>query len=127
MQLKTLGLMAGAAAVLTLAQPAAAMDMAKVHAHEPLDIASTQAAEVCAASTMGAAYMAPKGSDEATLNTTLGRAWVKLAIQATGKDANDYIDHILTANMQALYDDGNDTVKFYHDACLVASKQLLNS
>lgn len=113
-------------AIMALASQAFAMDMDSVRRHDKPDINSTQAAEVCAASTLGAAYMAAEGSDEKTLNTTLGRAWLKLALQATGHDPNDYIDNVLVANMQALYDSGDDTVKFYHDYCLVLSKQLLD-
>ena len=125
MRAKILGALTGVAAIFALAQPAAAMDMAKVHAQTAFDINSSAAAEVCAASMMGAAYMAAPGTDDAKLYTTLGRAWVSLALKDTGKTMGDYADTILTPNMQALYDDGDATVKFYKDYCLVASKKLM--
>ncbi|MBW8880709.1 MAG: hypothetical protein JF615_04565 [Asticcacaulis sp.] len=122
---KMIGWTAGVLALAAVSQ-ASAMDMDSVRRHDKPDIASAQAAEVCAASTMGAAYLAADGSDEKTLNTTLAKGWVALAVKATGHDANDYIDNVLISNMQALYDAGDDTVKFYHDYCLVLSKQLLD-
>jgi hypothetical protein len=104
---------------------ASAMDLAAVKRHEEPEITSNQAVQVCAASMMGAAYLAEKDSEDAELYTTLGRAWVSLAKKVSTRTGDDYIDNELMPDMQALYDSGDDTVKFYQLYCLKASKQLL--
>lgn len=126
MKIQVLGWVAGAVLAFGLASSAGAMDLDKVKAHQEPDIASDQAAQVCAASMMGAAYLAEKGSDDAELYTTLARAWVSLAVKTTTRTSDDYIDNVLMSDMQALYDAGDDTVTFYKLYCLKASKTLLS-
>ena len=114
-------------AVMMAASAAGAMDVSQVKAKATPETGSTQWAEVCAASFMGTAYLAPQGSDEQSGALTLGKAWVQLAISANGKTYDDYVDNQLTGDMQSLYDAGDDVVAFYKQYCAAESQKMLNS
>ncbi|EGF89359.1 hypothetical protein ABI_47070 [Asticcacaulis biprosthecium C19] len=116
---------AGVVLSLGMSSYASAMDLASVQRHEEPELTSNQAVQVCAASMMGAAYMAEKGSEDAELYTTLGRAWVSLSQKVSTRSGDDYINNELMPDMEALYNAGDETVKFYKLYCLKASKQLL--
>ncbi|ESQ86993.1 hypothetical protein ABAC460_21675 [Asticcacaulis sp. AC460] len=120
-----LGWVAGVVLSFGVSSVASAMDLNAVKRHEEPEITSNQAVQVCAASMMGAAYLAEKGSDDAELYTTLGRAWVSLSQKVSTRTGDDYINNELMPDMEALYNEGDETVKFYKLYCLKASKQLL--
>ena len=116
-----------AAVVLSLAMPAAAMDIAAVKRKETPAQDSAQAAQVCAAAMSGAAYLAEKDSEDQELYITLAKAWVGMAASFSGKEYNAYLDDPLMADMQALYDAGDDVVVFYQHYCLVETKRIMES
>ena len=118
---------AGVTLAFSLVSAASAMDVDQVKARATPEEGGKQWAEVCAASMMGAAYTAPADSDEQKGYVTLGKAWVQMAITSNGKTYDDYVNNQLTADMQALYDAGNDTVSFYQQYCAAQSQKLLNS
>jgi len=124
------GIFACAAAMalaFSVVSSASAMDAGQVKAKATPEEGSTQWAEVCAASMMGGAYTATAGSDAQKGYLSLGKAWIQLAITSNGKTYNDYVDNQLTADMQTLYDAGDDTVSFYQQYCAAQSQKLLNS
>lgn len=120
-------LAAGVALALSWGSAVSAMDAAQVKAKATPEEGSTQWAEVCAASMMGGAYTATAGSDDQKGYLALGKAWIQLAISSNGKTYDDYVDNQLTADMQTLYDAGDDTVSFYKQYCAAQSQKLLNS
>lgn len=117
-------LAAGVALGLTLAPAAQAMDLDQVKAKATPETGSAQWAEVCAATYMAQAYTTTGDEQQGAL--TLGKAWIKMALEANGKTYDDYIDNQLTGDMQGLYDAGDDVVAFYKTYCAVESKKMLD-
>ncbi len=117
--------LAGVAFALTLSSSASAMDLDQVKAKATPEEGSAQWAEVCAATYMAQAYTATGDEQQGAL--TLGKAWIKLALEANGKTYDDYIDNQLTGDMQGLYDSGDDVVGFYKTYCAQQSQKMLNS
>jgi len=124
--MKIFAIAAAAAAGLALVMPAAAMDVASVKRMDTPAQDSSQSLQVCAASMSAAAYLAEKDSDDQQLYITLAKAWVTLASKDAGKDYNAYLDDPLLADMQAIYDAGDDVVLFYKRYCLIESKRMLS-